>query len=75
MIYIFSRTDGEAAKHLESVYQTGNPDIDLTSGEAMLQYLGEIYINPNERAEARRDFKRLVIVPGTKFTNFRTRFV
>lgn len=75
MIYIFSMTEGEAAEHLQDVYKTGNKAIDLQSGEAMIQYLGGIYENPNERIEARRDFKQLVMNPGTTFSDFKTQFV
>lgn len=75
MIYVYAMTEGEAAKHLESVYQTGDHNIDLQSADAMIQYLGEIYGNPNERAEARREFKKLFMTSGMTFPEFRTKFI
>lgn len=75
MIYIFSMTEGEASDHLQDVYQTKDKANDLDSAEAMIQYLGGIYENPNERIEARRAFKELTMNPGTPFTDFKTRFV
>lgn len=75
MIYVFSMTEGEASKHLRAVYGTGNKDVDLATADEMILYLGEIYGNPNEEMEARREFKKLMMAPGTPFPEFRTKFV
>lgn len=74
MAYLFGRTEGDANQHLDAVYRT-NTSADLESAAELVQYLQDIYENPNERADARHLFQLLHMAKDQTFTSFRTRFV
>ena len=51
MEYLFSRTLGDAQKHLLPRFDEDSP-MRFTSFREMLQYLASIYVNPNKVRDA-----------------------
>ncbi|KAI0993111.1 hypothetical protein K3495_g15073 [Podosphaera aphanis] len=57
MHHIFVNTTGEAQSHLLPYYQTGNPDIDFSNAQEMLDHLIHIYRSSTERRDKFRLFE------------------
>ena len=69
MFYTFSRTTGDAQKHLLSRYDEDSP-FRFASATEMIQHLASIFVNPNKVRDARYDYNKLVIRTRQAFTEF-----
>jgi hypothetical protein len=74
MIYVFSRTGGDAQEHLSPRYDEGSGDPFLSSKE-MIDYLASIYEDPHKVQNARLDYKSLMMKSTETFADFHTRFL
>jgi Zinc knuckle len=74
MIYVQSRTTGEAAAHLRERMKTDAPDRFQTA-EEMFQALENAYIDPNRAEIAKDDFHRLVMKKTDDYHAFLTKFL
>jgi hypothetical protein len=74
MEYVFSRTLGDAQKHLLPKFDEDSP-VRFTSAREMLKYLASIYINPNKVRDAQYEFRRLRMEATQRFSEFQTTFL
>jgi hypothetical protein len=74
MEYLFSRTLGDAQKHLLPRFDEDSP-IRFISFREMLQHLASIYINPNKVRDAQYEYRRLRMETGQSFATFQTKFL
>jgi Zinc knuckle len=74
MEYLFSRTLGDAQKHLLPRFDEDSP-IRFVSFREMLQHLASIYINPNKVRDAQYEYRYLRMGTGQTFATFQTRFL
>jgi hypothetical protein len=74
MEYIFSRTLGDARKHLVARFDEDSFE-RFTSATEMFQHLASIYVNPNKVRDARYDYQRLMMRSGQSYADFRTQFL
>ena len=58
MEYLFSRTSGDAQKHLLPRFDEDSP-VRFTSIKDMVKHLASIYINPNKVRDAQYEYRRL----------------
>ena len=63
MEYVFSRTLGDAQKHLLPRFDEDSP-MRFVSVREMLQHLASIYVNPNKVRDAQYDYRRLRMDTG-----------
>ncbi len=75
MHHIFVNTTGEAQSHLLPYYQTGNPDIDFSNAQEMLDHLIHIYRSSTERRDNFRLFEQLRQGDNEPFQSFKSRFL
>jgi hypothetical protein len=69
--YVYSRTTGDAAKHLKLGMKEGT----FQTWQEMLQVLAQIHENPREEDEARTEYQLLFMAPGETFFDFKTHFL
>jgi hypothetical protein len=74
MFYVFSRTTGNAQKHLLSRYDDDSP-MRFALATEMIQHLASIYVNPHKVRDARYNYGKLVMKSGQSFTEFQTNFL
>jgi hypothetical protein len=74
MEYVFSRTLGDAQRHLLPRFDEDSP-IHFVSFREMLQHLASIYINPNKVRDAQYEYRRLRMDTGQTFATFQTKFL
>jgi len=74
MEYVFSRTLGNAQKHLLPRFDEDSP-MRFISFREMLQHLASIYVNPNKVRDAQYDYRRLRMDTGQTFATFQTTFL
>jgi hypothetical protein len=74
MAFLFRLTAEDARLHLESRYQTDRENQFVTAQE-MIDYLGNIYIDPFKVRNAKLDYRRLRMMKDQTFTEFYTRFL
>ena len=74
MEYIFSRTLGDAQKHLLPKFDEDSP-IRFTSTKEMFQHLASIYVNPNKVRDAQFEYHRLRMQTDQTFSEFQTIFL
>jgi hypothetical protein len=74
MEYVFSRTLGDAQKHLLPRFNEDSP-MRFVSFREMLQHLASIYVNPNKVRDAQYEYRRLRMDTGQAFATFQTRFL
>src|SRR5579862_1441765 len=74
MIYIFSRTGGDAQRHLQPRYDEESDNAFSTDTE-MIDYLASIYEDPYRVQNARLEYKGLLMKPTETFADFYTRFL
>ena len=72
--YVFSRTGGDAQKHLQPRISTSSID-PLETATDMIQHLADIYEDPFRMQNARRDYRRLNMRANETFPDFYTRFL
>ncbi|KAI1003281.1 hypothetical protein K3495_g4927 [Podosphaera aphanis] len=75
MHHIFVNTTGEAQSHLLPYYQTGNPDIDFSNAQEMLEHLIHIYRSSTERRDNFRLFEQMRQGDNEPFQSFKSRFL
>lgn len=73
MTYVFSRTGGDAQKHLQPRYDEDSQDL-YSSGNDMLDHLTAIFEDPHKVQNARIDYRALMMKPTETFATFYTRF-
>ena len=74
MTYVFSRTGGDAQRHLRPRSNPDSVDPFLTAKD-MIQLLADIYEDPFRIQNARREYRQLMIKTTETFPNFYTRFL
>jgi hypothetical protein len=74
MTYVFSRTGGDAQKHLQPRYDEESKDPFLSDKE-MIQHLTSIYEDPHRVQNARLEYRGLMMKPTETFADFHTRFL
>ena len=74
MEYVFSRTLGDAQKHLLPKFEEDSP-IRFTSAKEMFQHLAAIYVNPNKVRDAQFEYHRLRMQATQAFSEFQTTFL
>ena len=74
MTYIFNRTGGDAQKHLFPRFADDLLNSFL-SEKKMFEYLSSIYKDPFKTANARQDYRNLIIKITKTFSEFYTRFL
>jgi DNA-binding protein H-NS len=74
MEYLFSRTLGDAQKHLLPRFDEDSPT-RFTSVKEMLSHLASIYVNPNKVRDAQFEYHRLRMETGQTFSAFQTTFL
>lgn len=74
MEYVFSRTLGDAQKHLLPRFDEDSP-IRFTSTKEMFQHLAAIYVNPNKVRDAQFKYHRLQMQASHTFSEFQTTFL
>lgn len=74
MEYVFSRTLGDAQKHLLPRFDEDAP-IRFTSTKEMFQHLAAIYVNPNKVRDAQFEYHRLRMQTNQTFSEFQTTFL
>ena len=74
MEYLFSRTLGNAQRHLLPRFDEDSP-IRFVSFREMLQYPASIYVNPNKVRDAQYSYRQLRIETGQSFATFQTTFL
>jgi hypothetical protein len=74
MEYVFSRTLGDAQKHLLPRFDEDSP-MRFTSFREMLQHLASIYVNPNKVRDAQYEYRHLRMEMGQTFATFQTKFL
>jgi hypothetical protein len=74
MAYVFSRTGGDAQKHLQPRYDEESQDQFDTDHE-MITYLASIYEDPHRVQNARLEYKSLMMKTTETFADFHTRFL
>jgi len=74
MEYLFSRTGGDAQKHLLPRFDEDSP-FRFTSFREMLGHLASIYVNPNKVRDAQYEYRRLRMEIGQTFSTFQTKFL
>jgi zinc knuckle protein len=72
--YVFSRTGGNAQKHLQPRISSSSVDPFMTADE-MIEHLASIYEDPFKVQNARRDYRRLTMKATETFPDFYTRFL
>src|SRR5208282_1038808 len=72
--YVFSRTSGNAQKHLQPRSSSTSVDPFETAID-MIQHLADIYEDPFRMQNARRDYRRLNMRTNETFPDFYTRFL
>ena len=72
--YVFSRTSGNAQKHLNPRIGEGALDPFQTATD-MVTHLSEIYEDPFRIQNARREYRRLTMKSYEAFTDFYTQFL
>jgi len=74
MEYLFSRTLGDAQKHLLPRFDEDSP-MRFVSFREMLQHLASIYVNPNKVRDAQYEYRQLRMELGQTFAIFQTKFL
>jgi hypothetical protein len=74
MAYVFNRTGGDAQKHLLPKYADDAPDCFL-SAEEMIDHLASILEDPFKKANARLDYRGLMMKTTETFAEFYTQFL
>jgi hypothetical protein len=74
MEYVFSRTGGDAQKHLLPRFDEDSP-VRFKSAKEMYQHLASIYVNPNKVRDAQFEYHRLRMETGQTFSAFQTTFL
>jgi hypothetical protein len=74
MTYVFSRTGGDAQKHLQPRYDDDSKDPFLTVDD-MIKYLSNIYEDPHKVQNARLNYRGLMMKSTETFADFHTRFL
>lgn len=74
MEYLFSRTLGDAQKHLLPRFDEDSP-IRFVSFREMLRHLASIYVNPNKVRDAQYEYRQLRMETGQTFATFQTKFL
>jgi hypothetical protein len=74
MIYVESRTEGTAAKHL-APRRRAHAVNKFRTAEEMFQHLEKVLSDPNKRINARRDFKALQMKPSDNYNDFLVEFL
>ncbi|KAF4627010.1 hypothetical protein G7Y89_g11143 [Cudoniella acicularis] len=76
MAYIFSRTQGDARKHLFPRYNNRTlASLKFSTAQAMVDYLAEIYTNPHRTRDAEVEYNDLKMGDGQSFHEFKTQFL
>ena len=74
MAYVFSRTGGDAEKHLRPRYSKDSDDPFL-SEEDMVDHLTSVFEDPFQAENARRAYQKLLMKPTETFAAFHTNFL
>jgi hypothetical protein len=74
MTYVFSRTGGDAQKHLRPRYADESDDPFATEQE-MIAHLVSIYEDPFQTQNARQDYRSLMMETTDTFAEFHTSFL
>jgi zinc knuckle protein len=74
MIYVASRTTGDAERYLAPRLRANAVD-PFTTAQQMFDHLEKIYGNPNRAMKAAEDFHDLMMKPGQPFHEFLSRFM
>ena len=74
MAYVFSRTGGDAQKHLLPRYADDSRETFLSEQE-MFEHLSSIYEDPFKSANARLEYRSLMMKASETFAEFYTRFL
>jgi hypothetical protein len=74
MIYFFNRTAGDAAEHLQPRYENDASE-PFETVEQMFSHLDAIYLDPFEKENAKKAFKKLAMTEFETFPKFLTRFL
>jgi hypothetical protein len=74
MEYVFSRTLGDAQKHLLPRIDEDSP-FRFMSTKEMYQHLAAIYVNPNKVRDAQFEYHRLRMQVTQTFSDFQTTFL
>ena len=74
MEYLFSRTLGDAQKHLLPRFDEDST-MRFTSVKEMLQHLAAIYVNPNKVRDAQYKYRALRMESSQTFAVFQTTFL
>jgi zinc knuckle protein len=74
MIYVASRTTGDAERYLTPRMRANAVDL-FTTAQQMFDHLEKIYGNPNRAMKAAEDFHDLMMKPGQPFHEFLSRFM
>ena len=74
MTYVFSRTGGDAQKHLQPRYDEDSEDLFLSDKE-MINHLASIYEDPYKVQNACFEYKGLLMKLSETFADFNTRFL
>ena len=74
MEYVFSRTGGDAQKHLLPKFDEDSP-VRFTSTKETFQHLAAIYVNPNKVRDAQFEYHRLRMQATQTFSEFQTTFL
>jgi hypothetical protein len=74
MIYVASRTTGDAERYLAPRMRANAAD-PFTTAQQMFDYLEKIYGNPNRAMKAAEDFHHLTMKSGQPFHEFLSRFM
>jgi hypothetical protein len=73
--YVFSRTGGDAQRHLFPRFDAENSDDAFSTAKEMLDHLAAVYEDPYKVQNARVEYKSLMMKPTEQFMDFHTRFL
>ena len=75
MTYIFSRTGGDAQRHLQPRYDNEESRDPFLTADDIIKYLSSIYEDPHKVQNARLEYRGLMMKTSKTFTDFHTRFL
>lgn len=75
MTYVFSRTGGDAQRHLQPRYDDEESKDPFLTADDMVKYLSSIYEDPHKVQNARLEYRGLMMKTSETFADFHTRFL
>jgi hypothetical protein len=74
VVYVYGRTGGSAAEHLQP-YLNDQGTLDFDTSNELVDALGSIYIDPDEKSTARANYRSLFHSRCKDFMDFHTKFL